>query len=96
MSGWLPWAAAALPLLAANVVSFAMMGVDKRRAKRKQYRISERALMIAAACFGAPGGMLGMMVFRHKTRHLKFAVGIPLLLAAQVIIVVWLAQWALG
>ena len=86
MSEWAMWAA--IILAASNAVSFAMMGIDKRRAIKKQYRISENALMTAAACFGALGGMAGMLAFRHKTQHIKFAVGFPLLLAAQVILVV--------
>lgn len=80
----------ALALLAViNVVSFALMGVDKRRARRHQWRVSERTLFLAAACFGALGGTLGMVVFHHKTRHWYFRDGFPVMLAMQAALILW-------
>ena len=80
----------ALALLAAvNLFSFALMGIDKRRAKRRQWRIPERTLFLAAACFGALGGTLGMVVFHHKTKHWYFRDGFPVLLLAQAALILW-------
>ena len=80
----------ALALLAVtNTVCFALMGVDKRRARRHRWRISEKALFIAAACFGALGGTLGMHLFHHKTKHWYFRIGFPVLLAAQAVLILW-------
>ncbi len=68
---------------AVNVLSFSLMGVDKRRAQQGRWRIPERTLFLAAGCFGALGGLLGMQVFRHKTRHASFRIGLPVMLALQ-------------
>ena len=75
-----------LPLLLVNVLSFSLMGADKRRARQVKRRIRERTLWIASALFGALGGGLGMAVFHHKTRHRSFRVGLPALLAAQAVL----------
>ena len=66
-----------------NVVAFTLMGIDKRRARRGAWRISERALFMTTACFGGLGGVLGMKVFHHKTQHWYFRVFFPLLLVFQ-------------
>jgi len=78
-----------LYLLGMNLVAFAVMGVDKRRAKRGTWRISEKTLFLPAVLGGALGGMLGMKVFRHKTRHWYFRFGFPLLLVLQLAGLVW-------
>lgn len=70
-------------LLVINAGTFLLFGVDKRRAVRGRWRISERTLIGAAALGGSPGALLGMKVFHHKTRHKKFRYGIPVLLALQ-------------
>ena len=75
-----------LPLLLVNVLSFSLMGADKRRARQGKRRIRERTLWIASVLFGALGGGLGMAVFHHKTRHRSFRVGLPALLAAQAVL----------
>ena len=75
-----------LPLLLVNLLSFSLMGADKRRARQGKRRIRERTLWIASALFGALGGGLGMAVFHHKTRHRSFRVGLPALLAAQAVL----------
>ena len=81
-----------LPLwmLAASLVLFVLMGLDKRRAKRGVWRIPEKTLFLAALFFGAPGGLLGMRVFRHKTKHASFRWGFSLLTLAQLALCVWL------
>ena len=69
-----------------NVVSFALMGIDKRRARRGAWRISEKALFLTTACFGGLGGVLGMRVFHHKTQHWYFKVFFPVLLVVQIVL----------
>ena len=75
--------AALICLALANMTSFIMMGIDKRRARKGKWRIRERTLFLAAACFGALGGTLGMFLFHHKTKHWYFRIGFPALLIAQ-------------
>jgi uncharacterized membrane protein YsdA (DUF1294 family) len=67
-----------------NVVYFSLMGIDKRRARRGVWRISEKALFLTTACFGGLGGVLGMNVFHHKTKHWYFRVFFPVLLIVQI------------
>ena len=71
-----------------NIISFSLMAIDKRRAQAGKWRISEKALFLAAACFGGLGGILGMTLCRHKTKHWYFRVFFPLMLAAQIILLV--------
>lgn len=80
-----------LYLLAVNLAAFMLMGADKRRARRGAWRISEKALFLPAALGGALGGVLGMRVFHHKTRHWYFRLGFPLLLFMQLLGLGWLA-----
>ena len=70
-----------------SVVLLVMMKTDKERARRNQYRISERALWIAALLGGAIGGVLGMQLFRHKTKHITFRLGFPILALLDAVIV---------
>ncbi len=62
-----------------NLLSFSAMELDKHRAKTGAWRIPERRLFLFALLGGAPGGCLGMLAFRHKTRHLAFRLGFPAL-----------------
>lgn len=66
-----------------NGIAFCAYGLDKRRAVRGEWRISERTLLLLAFFGGAAGAFLGMKVFHHKTRHRKFSLGVPLLLLMQ-------------
>ena len=77
---------ALLGVLGMNVLSFGLMGADKRRASKGRRRIRERTLWIVSALSGALGGLLGMAVFHHKTRHWRFRVGMPALLAVQAVL----------
>lgn len=70
-------------LVAANLVAFGLMAADKTRARKKRWRIPERVLFLAALCGGGAGALLGMTVLRHKTRKWYFALGLPLIAAAQ-------------
>lgn len=90
------WQAAAGYLAAVNLAAFALMGLDKRRARRGAWRISEKALFLPAVLGGALGGLLGMRVFRHKTKHWYFRFGMPALLIVQVILAGWIAARILG
>ena len=90
------WQAAAGYLAAVNLAAFALMGLDKRRARRGDWRISEKALFLPAVLGGALGGLLGMRVFHHKTKHWYFRFGMPALLIVQVILAGWIAARILG
>lgn len=63
-----------------NIVAFLMYGLDKRKAVRHQWRISEAALLGIAFCGGSVGALLGMKLFHHKTKHWKFKILVPLFL----------------
>ena len=77
-------------LLAVNLCAFVLMGVDKRRARRGAWRVSEKSLFLPALLGGAFGGVLGMGLFHHKTRHWYFRFGFPLLLLLQLVLEIWL------
>lgn len=66
------------------------MLVDKLKAKKNLWRIPEKTLFLVAALGGSVGSLLGMYLVRHKTQHLTFTLGMPLILALQVVAVVWL------
>ena len=79
------WIHIALIYLAAiNVVTFFMYGVDKWKAKRSKWRVSETALIWMAVLGGSIGAWLGMKVWHHKTQHAKFKYGLPLILLMQI------------
>lgn len=65
-------------LVIINIVAFAVYGIDKAKAKKKRWRISEASLLSVAFLGGAYGAWLGMKVFHHKTRHWKFRILVPL------------------
>lgn len=69
---------------AINMIGFFEMYRDKRRSIKKQWRTPEARFFIIAAAFGGPGVLLGMYTFRHKTRHIKFTFGIPLIIIIQI------------
>ena len=73
-----------LYLLIVNAVAFLLMLVDKQKARRKLWRIPESTLFLMAAIGGSIGSLAGMFVFRHKTKHLKFTLGVPAILIAQI------------
>ena len=80
MTGFLTYVAAV------NLAAFALMGYDKRRAPQGGWRVPESRLFALALAGGAGGILLGMVRFRHKTRHGSFRLGIPLLLLLQVLV----------
>ena len=73
-------------LLLINAVGFLLMLADKHKAKKKQWRIPEATLMGVSAVGGSAGALLGMYLFRHKTKHLKFTLGIPVILVLQLLL----------
>lgn len=85
-----PAGALAVWLIAINLVTFAVYGADKRRARRSAWRVPEKTLFLLPLLGGSVGALLGMRVFRHKTKHWYFVWGIPLILLAQAALAVWL------
>ena len=73
-----------LYLLLINALGFLLMLIDKRKAKHNRWRIPEATLMGVAALGGSIGSLLGMYTVRHKTKHIKFFVGIPVILTVQI------------
>ena len=72
-------------LLIINALGFLLMLVDKWKARKNRWRVRESTLLLIAALGGSVGSLAGMYLFRHKTQHLKFTLGIPLILAGQCI-----------
>lgn len=70
-------------LAAVNLAAFAAMGLDKRRARNGAWRVRERTLFLLALAGGSVGAIAGMWLFRHKTRHWYFVLGLPAFLALQ-------------
>lgn len=86
-----PWGLLACWLVLINLITFLAFGLDKWKAKRKEKketvrRIPEKNLLLMAAAGGSIGALLGMKVFHHKTLHKAFQLGVPLILALQIII----------
>ena len=75
-------------LFVVNVIGFVLVFVDKKRAQNNQWRIKEATLFLTAAIGGSIGSMLGMKVFRHKTKHLSFLIGMPAIFIIQVALVI--------
>lgn len=76
----------AVVLLVLNLISFSLMAYDKRCAKAGKRRVPEKTLFLSTACFGGLGGVLGMTLCRHKTKHWYFRLFFPLLLALQIVL----------
>ena len=91
ISGAGDWGTVLLVWLAAlNLVTFAVYGIDKAKAKRGTWRVPEKTLFLLPLLGGSLGALLGMRVFHHKTKHWYFVWGIPLILLAQIALAVWL------
>ena len=67
-----------------NIIGVMMMGIDKSRAKRHAWRIPERTLFLISLLGGSVGSLAGMYLFRHKTKHMTFVIGMPLILLIQI------------
>ncbi len=77
-------------LAAINIITFFVYGIDKRRAKKGAWRISEKTLFLLPILGGSIGAIAGMKFFHHKTKHWYFKYGLPLIFIFQVALVVWL------
>ena len=76
-----------LYVAAVNAISFIVMGVDKRRAVKRAFRVPESTLFVLAIIGGSIGSIAGMHLFHHKTRHWYFLYGMPVILALQIILI---------
>ena len=78
-------------LLLWSIVAFIAMGADKRKARKRKWRVPEATLFLFALLGGGLGATLGMHVFHHKTKHWYFRWGLPLILLVQLVLVIWLS-----
>lgn len=78
-----------LYLLIINIIGFFMMWSDKRKAKKGKWRIPEQTLFIVTAIGGGIGTIAGMYTFRHKTKKLKFTIGLPALVILEILIIIY-------
>ena len=67
-------------IIVVNAMTFLLMGIDKQKARKHQFRIPERTFFLLSFFGGAVGALFGMRAFRHKTKHVRFTVGIPVLI----------------
>ena len=79
----------AVYLVGMNLFGFSLMGADKRRAERKQMRISEFSIFMAAFLGGSLGEIIGAYVFHHRTRHPKFMIGLPIIFVVELLAALW-------
>ncbi len=86
------WIAVITWLIIINLTAFAVFGIDKKRAKKGQWRIPEKTLFLSAILGGSIGAILGMYIFHHKTKHWYFQFGIPAIMIVQIAAVYWLSQ----
>ena len=73
--------------ISVNLLGFALMGIDKHKAKKRAFRIPEATLFLIALIGGSIGSIIGMYAFRHKTKHFSFVYGMPFILILQIILV---------
>lgn len=76
-------------LIFINIISLVAYAMDKHKAKKKKWRIPERSLLLAALLGGSVGALIGVFGLRHKSRHLKFVLGVPIIFALHVIFAVY-------
>ena len=77
-----------LYLITINIAGFAIMGIDKRKAVKRRWRVRESTLFLIALIGGSAGSIVGMRIFHHKTRHWYFVYGMPLILILQILLAV--------
>lgn len=75
-------------LIIINILSVTLMYIDKKRAIKRKWRISEDTLILTSLLGGSIGALIGMYTFRHKTKHIKFKLGIPTILICQLILII--------
>ena len=79
-------------LMIVNIVAFAAMGTDKYRAQRNKWRISETSIFVLGLIGGGTGILFGMRFFHHKTKHLKFTLGIPAVVMINAVMLGYILQ----
>ena len=79
-----------LYLLMINIIGFFMMWSDKRKAKKGKWRIPEQTLFIVTALGGGIGTIAGMYTFRHKTKKMKFIIGLPALVILEIVAIIYM------
>ena len=79
----------AVYIICMNIIGIAVMGIDKNKAKKQAFRIPEKNLFLVSLLGGSIGTLAGMYIFRHKTKHWYFVIGMPLILLVQIGIVVY-------
>ena len=84
------WTVLLVWLAVINLLTFLVYGADKRRARKGKWRVPEKTLFLLPLLGGSVGGILGMRVFHHKTKHWYFVWGIPAILLAQIALAVWI------
>lgn len=84
------WKYVIIYLLGINLIGFFAMGIDKLKAKKDWWRIPEGTLMMMCLLGGGIGTIAGMYTFRHKTKKLKFTVGMPTILISEIVLVIYL------
>lgn len=77
-------------LIAINLFTFIVYGIDKWKAKKNLWRIPEKTLLLLAAVGGSIGAWFAMFVWRHKTKHAKFRVGIPVIIFIQLVVATYI------
>lgn len=77
-------------LIAVNVITFIIYGIDKWKARKKKWRIPEATLLLLAVMGGSLGAWAGIDIWRHKTKHAKFKYGVPTILLVQFVLLVYL------
>jgi uncharacterized membrane protein YsdA (DUF1294 family) len=77
-------------LLLINALGFLLMLIDKYKARKNLWRIPEATLLSVAVIGGSLGSLIGMYLVRHKTKHLKFTIGVPVILAIQIVLALFL------
>lgn len=81
-----------LYLVAINIITFIIYGIDKYKSQHQRWRIKEFTLMLLAAIGGSIGALLAMTTFRHKTKHAKFYIGVPFILIIQIVIAIMILK----
>lgn len=79
-------------LIIINIITFAVFGIDKKKAIDGKFRISESALFLLSLLGGSLGGFIAIHTFHHKTKKWYFKFGIPLILIAQVLLIIFIAK----
>ena len=90
------WKIGILYLILVNILAFALMGIDKSKAKHHKWRIQERTLFASAIIGGSVGALYGMHFFRHKTKHKSFMLGMPAILIIQLVAAICVGSKVLG